>query len=119
MCDDALLPKGGGGGAAAGRLDGSIIALDLLELEPIEGVQFIQGDFRESSVLAELETALAGRRVDVVLSDMAPNLSGIGSADSARIEHLVELALDFSAAHLNPTAPWSARYSTAAPTTAS
>ena len=93
---------GGGGGAAAGRLDGSIIALDLLDLEPIEGVHLIKGDFREDSVLAELESALSGRRIDVVLSDMAPNLSGIGSADSARIEHLVELALDFSAAHLQP-----------------
>lgn len=93
---------GGGGGAAAGRLVGSIIALDLLDVEPIEGVHFIKGDFRESAVLGELEAALAGRRVNVVLSDMAPNLSGIGSADSARSEHLVELALDFSAAHLEP-----------------
>ncbi len=94
---------GGGGGAAAGRLDGTIIALDLLEVEPIEGVQFLIGDFREDAVLTELEAALAGRRAHLVLSDMAPNLSGIESADSARIAHLVELALDFAVRHLEPT----------------
>lgn len=94
--------EAGAGGAASGRLDGSIIALDLLDFEPIEGVEFIQGDFREAEVLARLEASLGGRGVDVVLSDMAPNLSGIASADAARIEHLVELALDFAEAHLKP-----------------
>jgi 23S rRNA (uridine2552-2'-O)-methyltransferase len=89
-------------GAAAGALDGTIIALDLLPFEPIEGVQFIQGDFREDSVVAELAQALAGRPVDLVVSDMAPNLSGIESADSARIAHLVELAVDFAQIHLKP-----------------
>jgi len=89
-----------GGGAASGKLHGSIIALDLLEFEPIEGVTFIQGDFRDDSVVGRLEDALEGRRVDVVLSDMAPNLSGIESADSARISHLVELAVEFAQAHL-------------------
>ncbi len=92
----------GAGGAAVGELDGTIIALDLLPFEPIEGVQFIQGDFREDAVVAQLEAALARRPVDLVLSDMAPNLSGIESADSARIAHLVELALDFSLRHLKP-----------------
>jgi 23S rRNA (uridine2552-2'-O)-methyltransferase len=90
------------GGAAVGQLDGTIIALDVLPFEPVEGVVFIQGDFREDAVAAELETALAGKPVDLVLSDMAPNLSGIESADSARIAHLVELAVDFSLKHLRP-----------------
>ena len=89
-----------GGGAAAGALDGTIIALDVLDFEPIEGVQFIQGDFREEAVLAQLEHAVAGRPVDVVISDMAPNLSGVESSDSARIAHLVELAVEFAQRHL-------------------
>jgi 23S rRNA (uridine2552-2'-O)-methyltransferase len=92
----------GGGGAAAGQLQGRIVALDLLDFEPIEGVEFIQGDFREAAVLERLEQSLGGRRIDVLLSDMAPNLSGIESADSARVAHLVELALEFAEAHLDP-----------------
>ena len=92
----------GVGGAAVGTLDGSIIALDLLEFEPVEGVHFIQGDFHEDAVLAELVAALAGRRVDVVVSDLAPNLSGIASSDSARVAHLVELAVEFAVQHLRP-----------------
>lgn len=92
----------GTGGAAAGQLNGTIIALDLLPFEAIEGVTFIQGDFREEAVLAQLDEAVAGRPVDVVVSDMAPNLSGIGSADAARIEHLVELAVDFAQHRLTP-----------------
>jgi 23S rRNA (uridine2552-2'-O)-methyltransferase len=96
-------PKEAGiGGAAVGQLNGTIIALDLIAIEAIEGVQFILGDFNDEPVLAELEAALAGRPVDVVLSDMAPNLSGIASSDSARIAHLIELALDFSLKHLRP-----------------
>ena len=89
-------------GAAAGTLDGAIIALDLLPMEPIEGVTFLHGDFREAEVLARLEAAVQGRPVDLVVSDMAPNLSGIGSADAARVVHLVELAVDFARAHLKP-----------------
>jgi 23S rRNA (uridine2552-2'-O)-methyltransferase len=89
-------------GAAVDQLDGTIIALDLLAFEPIEGVQFIQGDFRDDAVVDRLVAALGGRPVDVVLSDMAPNLSGIESADAARIADLVELAVDFSARHLRP-----------------
>jgi 23S rRNA (uridine2552-2'-O)-methyltransferase len=89
-------------GAAAGELDGTIIALDVLPFEPIEGVQFIQGDFREEAVVAQLDAALGGRAVDVVVSDMAPNLSGIESADAARMAHLVELAVDFATRHLKP-----------------
>mgnify|MGYP006313307825 CR=1 FL=1 len=92
----------GAGGAAVGELDGTILALDLLPMEPIEGVQFIQGDFRDEAAMAQLQQALAGRKADVVVSDMAPNLSGIESADSARIADLVELALDFAERHLKP-----------------
>ncbi|MFN8895346.1 MAG: RlmE family RNA methyltransferase [Betaproteobacteria bacterium] len=89
-------------GAAAGALDGTIIALDILPFEPIEGVQFIQGDFREDAAALQLAEALAGRPVDLVVSDMAPTLSGIESADSARIAHLVELAVEFAERHLKP-----------------
>ncbi|MGE0499117.1 MAG: RlmE family RNA methyltransferase [Ramlibacter sp.] len=89
-------------GAAAGALNGTIIALDILPMEPIEGVAFLQGDFREPQVLAQLEAMVAGRKADVVVSDMAPNLSGIASADAARIEHLVELAVDFARHHMKP-----------------
>ena len=92
----------GTGGAAVGELDGTLIALDILPMDPIEGVQFIQGDFREDAVLQELERVLAGRPLDLVVSDMAPNLSGIESSDSARIAHLVELAVEFSCRHLRP-----------------
>jgi 23S rRNA (uridine2552-2'-O)-methyltransferase len=72
-------------------------------MDPVEGVHFIQGDFREEAVLQALEAALTERgvaAVDVVVSDMAPNLSGIGSADAARITDLIELAVDFSVKHL-------------------
>jgi 23S rRNA (uridine2552-2'-O)-methyltransferase len=89
-------------GAAVGALNGVILALDLLPMEPIEGVQFIQGDFREPEVAAFLSEALSGRLADVVVSDMAPNLSGIESADAARIAHLIELALEFSQQHMKP-----------------
>jgi 23S rRNA (uridine2552-2'-O)-methyltransferase len=85
---------------AAGPLQGAIIALDMLELEPVDGVEFIHGDFRESAVLAALEARVGARKVDVVLSDMAPNLSGIASADGARMTELVELAIEFARAHL-------------------
>ncbi|PZP31558.1 MAG: rRNA methyltransferase [Roseateles depolymerans] len=94
--------EAGQGGAAVGQLNGTIIALDLLEFEPIEGVQFIQGDFQEEVVLHQLEAALEGRPVDVVVSDMAPNLSGIAATDAARIANLIELAVDFSEQHLRP-----------------
>jgi 23S rRNA (uridine2552-2'-O)-methyltransferase len=98
-----LSPKSAtGGGAAAGALNGRIIALDLLPMEAIEGVLFIQGDIREDAVLAQLAEHLQGQLADVVMSDMAPNLSGISSADAARIEHLIELALEFAQDHLKP-----------------
>ncbi len=90
------------GGAAAGGLDGTLIAVDLLPMEPIEGVNFLCGDFREAALLSQLESAMHGRPADVVLSDMAPNLSGIESADAARISDLVELAVAFAQRHLRP-----------------
>ena len=88
------------GGAAVGELNGSIIALDILPMEPVEGVLFLQGDFRERDVLNRLTQEMQGRQADVVVSDMAPNLSGIASADAARIEGLVELALEFAQNHM-------------------
>ncbi len=89
-------------GAATGELNGSVIALDLLPMEPIEDITFLQGDFREDEMLARLETVLDGRPVDVVVSDMAPNLSGIPSTDAARVSLLVELAVEFALKHLRP-----------------
>ena len=90
------------GGAAVGELNGKIVALDLLPMEPIEGVVFIQGDFREDEILAQITTELDGALADIVVSDMAPNLSGIDATDAARIENLVELAIDFCKHHMKP-----------------
>lgn len=81
---------------------GRLIALDLLEMTPLHGMEFIQGDFREDEVLRQLEAALGGRQVDLVLSDMAPNISGIASSDQARVMHLAELTLEFCRDHLKP-----------------
>ena len=92
----------GGWSQVAAAKGGKVIALDLLPLNSIRGVEFIQGDFREDSVLAQLEARLGGKRIGLVLSDMAPNISGIDSADQARAMHLAELALDFSMHHLQP-----------------
>ena len=89
-------------GAAVGALHGTIIALDILLMTPIEGVTFIQGDFREQEVLQILEHEMAGRQADVVVSDMAPNLSGITSVDTARVADLIELAVAFAQAHMKP-----------------
>ncbi|WP_258870791.1 MULTISPECIES: RlmE family RNA methyltransferase [unclassified Wenzhouxiangella] len=75
---------------------GRVVALDILPMDPIDGVVFIQGDFREDEPLAALETAMEGRRADLVLSDMAPNISGIGPSDQARSMHLAELAEAFA-----------------------
>ncbi len=82
--------------------DGKVLALDILEMDPIPNVEFIQGDFGEQAVLEALERALQGRGVDLVLSDMAPNISGVRSTDQARWEHLFELAVDFARNYLNP-----------------
>jgi 23S rRNA (uridine2552-2'-O)-methyltransferase len=71
-------------------------------MQPLPGVKFIQGDFREDSVLSQLELELGGRTVGLVISDMAPNISGIDTADQARAMHLAELALEFTSNHLQP-----------------
>ena len=81
---------------------GRILALDLLEMAPVAGVEFAQGDFREDAVLAELTLRLDGQPVDLVISDMAPNISGIAVSDRARSVHLAELALEFAVRHLKP-----------------
>ncbi len=92
----------GGWSQVAAAKGAKVIALDLLPLHPLPGVEFIQGDFREDNVLAQLEARLGGKRIGLVISDMAPNISGIDSADQARAMHLAELALDFSVHHLQP-----------------
>lgn len=89
-------------GKDGGGINGTIIGLDILPMEPVADVQYIQGDFREEEVLSQLGEVLSGRKVDVVLSDMAPNLSGISHADAARMEHLIDLAIEFSQVHLKP-----------------
>ena len=81
---------------------GLVFALDLLEMEPIHGVHFIRGDFREDDVLLQLEEKLGARQVGLVMSDMAPNMSGVPLVDQARVMHLAELGLEFSRAHLKP-----------------
>ncbi len=81
---------------------GRLIGLDLLPMEPMHGVEFIQGDFREDAVLRQLEETLDGRPVDLVLSDMAPNISGIAASDQARVMHLAELTREFCRDHLKP-----------------
>lgn len=81
---------------------GRLFALDLLPIDPLEGVLFLQGDFREDDVLHQLETGLEGREVDLVLSDMAPNMSGVQLVDQSRVMHLAELTLDFAREHLKP-----------------
>lgn len=82
--------------------NGRVIALDLLDMQPLAGVEFIQGDFREDAVLQQLENFLAGKQVDLVIADMAPNISGISIVDQSRAAYLTELALEFSMKWLKP-----------------
>lgn len=89
-------------GLQGGGIRGVIIGLDMLPMESIADVHFIQGDFREENVLRRLEAVLDGRKVDLVLSDMAPNLSGVAIADAARVAHLVDLAIGFAHLHMKP-----------------
>ena len=84
------------------RPGGRVIAVDILPMNPIAGVTVIEGDFREVPVLASLTQALRGEKADLVVSDMAPNLSGVGASDHARAVHLCELALEFAGANLKP-----------------
>jgi len=90
-------------GKVGGGVDGLIIGLDMLPMQPIADVHFIEGDFREPRILRQLESLLEGRKVDLVLSDMAPNLSGIASADAARMEHMIDLAVEFAQLHMKPS----------------
>ena len=95
----------GGWSQVAGRIvgpEGRVVGVDLLEMLPLPGVRFVQGDFGDDAVLAEVEQFLEGRPVDLVLSDMAPNMSGVASVDQARSIGLAELALDFAVNHLKP-----------------
>ena len=85
-----------------GVIEGRIIGLDMLPMEPIAGVEFIQGDFREDSVGAQLHELVGEQAVDLVISDMAPNLSGVGVADAARIQHVCDLAMEFALEHMKP-----------------
>lgn len=90
-------------GQDGGGIHGTIIGLDMLPMEPIADVHFILGDFREEGPLLALEKVLLGRKVDIVLSDMAPNLSGIAVADAARVEYLIDLAIAFAKVHMKPS----------------
>ena len=81
---------------------GRVVALDILDMPPIAGVEFIHGDFREAEALSRLETLIQGQTVDLVLSDMAPNMTGVDTVDLARAMYLSELARDFADAHLKP-----------------
>ena len=81
---------------------GRVLALDILEMPSLAGVEFLHGDFREAAVLSQLETLLDGQQVDLVLSDMAPNFSGVDAVDLPRSMHLAELALEFADHHLRP-----------------
>lgn len=92
----------GGWSQYAVRCGARVIALDILEMDAIPGVRFIQGDFTEPATLLELETALNNRPVDLVISDMAPNMSGVASSDQARSVYLCELALEFAGSYLKP-----------------
>jgi 23S rRNA (uridine2552-2'-O)-methyltransferase len=88
--------------AAGNGINGTIIGLDILPMEPIADMHYIQGDFREQEVLDRLAEVLQGRKADLVLSDMAPNLSGIATADAARMEDLIDIALEFAQLHMKP-----------------
>ena len=81
---------------------GRVLALDILEMPPLAGVEFLHGDFRENEVLAQFEAMLGEQPVDLVLSDMAPNKSGMDAVDQPRMMHLAELAMEFADGHLKP-----------------
>jgi len=81
---------------------GCVIAVDILEMEAVQGVEFIQGDFREKEVVDALVSLMGGKPLDLVMSDMAPNISGVAVADQARASYLGELAVDFAVNHLKP-----------------
>jgi 23S rRNA (uridine2552-2'-O)-methyltransferase len=104
MVVDLGAAPGGWSQVAATRVGarGHVFALDLLPMDALRNVTFLQGDFREDAVVQALEQELAGRPIDLVLSDMSPNISGIALSDQARAMHLAELALEFAVNHLKP-----------------
>jgi 23S rRNA (uridine2552-2'-O)-methyltransferase len=107
VVDLGAAPAAGRNGCA--RLDGRrpagrVIASDILEMPPLAGVEFLHGDFREDAVLSQLLGMLDGEQVDLVLSDMAPNKSGVDAVDQPRAMHLAELAMEFADGHLRPAA---------------
>jgi 23S rRNA (uridine2552-2'-O)-methyltransferase len=85
-----------------GTVNGRIVAIDILPMEAVDGVDFLLGDFRDDAVLDQFVAMLDGAKADLVLSDMAPNLSGVGLADAARMGHLAELAVEFCIRHMKP-----------------
>jgi 23S rRNA (uridine2552-2'-O)-methyltransferase len=85
-----------------GTVNGRIVAIDILPMEAVDGVDFLLGDFRDDAVLDQFVARLDGAKADLVLSDMAPNLSGVGLADAARMGHLAELAVEFCIRHMKP-----------------
>ena len=95
---------GGWAQALAERVgqSGRVVAVDLLDVQPIPGVAVIRGDFRDKVVLDQVTTVMAGRKLDLVVSDLAPNLSGVSATDQARSVALCELALEFASSHLKP-----------------
>ena len=95
---------GGWSQIAAARVGGTgrVIAFDILPMEPLKNVTFLHGDFREAAALKLLEHELGGRAIDLVLSDMSPNITGIAVSDQARAMYLAELALEFAVTHLKP-----------------
>ncbi|MDX1555121.1 MAG: 23S rRNA (uridine(2552)-2'-O)-methyltransferase RlmE [Xanthomonadales bacterium] len=103
VIDLGAAPGGWSEVAAASVGDtGRVIALDLLPMEPLTGVEMIEGDFTEDQALHALEDSLGGRKADLVMSDMAPNMSGVTVSDQAKAMYLAELALDFAQNHLKP-----------------
>jgi 23S rRNA (uridine2552-2'-O)-methyltransferase len=88
--------------AGAAKNAGRVIAIDLLEMQGMAGVEFLQGDFSDDAVLAQLESMLGGAKVDVVLSDMLPNMTGVSAIDGPRSIGLCEMAAEFALAHLTP-----------------
>jgi 23S rRNA (uridine2552-2'-O)-methyltransferase len=81
---------------------GSVVAMDILAMEPLPGVEFLQGDFREDVVLEQLLNLLSGREIDLVMSDIAPNITGMGAVDQPRAMYLAELTVDFADRVLRP-----------------
>jgi 23S rRNA (uridine2552-2'-O)-methyltransferase len=101
-CQVAAKRVGASDPNASSKTKGRVLALDLLEMQGLAGVEFVQGDFTEETVLTKIESLLGGAQVDVVLSDMLPNMSGVSAIDGPRAIYLCEIAVDFALKHLKP-----------------